>query len=85
MKSLVCVLLILLCSWTAFGQDLAVALSLQPRTETQDAPSAAPPPKASPKPKKSHKALWITVVVVGVVVAIVGPLAYTRFHNEGAI
>jgi len=85
MKSLVCVLLILLCSWTAFGQDLAVALSLQPRTETQDAPSAAPPPKASQKPKISHKALWITVVVVGVVVAIVGSLAYTRFHNEGAI
>jgi hypothetical protein len=89
MKSLASVVLILLCSWTAFGHELAVgrvplmAASLLAAAENQDTPAGSKP--APQKIKKSHKALWITVAVVAVAAVIVGTLVYQRFHNEGAI
>lgn len=93
MKSLISVMLILLSSWTAFGRDLtaaripAMASSVESSAENQDTPAATTPaPQRTPqKVKKSHKGLWITVVVVAVVAVVAGSLAYTRFHNEGAI
>ena len=83
MKALVSVVLNLLCSWSAFGHDLtfgripAMAASLQPAGDNQDSPAATKP--APTKVRKSHKGLWITIVVVAVAAVV------KRFHNEGAI
>jgi len=60
-----------------------MAASLQPAGDNQDSPAATKP--APTKVRKSHKGLWITIVVVPVAAVIVGTLVVKRFHYEGAI